>query len=99
MSNPSDSILEGWRSSPRERGTIDIIWSCISTVFLCLWSMLHLNVPGPHDTFSTIFWRKSRWLLLGILAPEVPMMFACGQWSSAKRSVQKMRELGFTDEQ
>ena len=78
---------------------MDIIWSCVSTVFLCLWSMLHLNVPAPSDTFWNIFWRRARWLLLGILAPEVPMMFACGQWSSAKRSVQEMRELGFNETQ
>jgi hypothetical protein len=61
--------------------------------------MLHLNVPAPKDGFWTIFWRKARWLLLGILAPEVPMMFACGQWSSAKRSVKQMHDLGFSESQ
>lgn len=60
--------------------------------------MLHLNLPAPTDSFWTIFWRKARWLLLGILAPEVPMLMACGQWSSAKRSVQKMRDLGFGED-
>lgn len=59
--------------------------------------MVHLNVPSKQDTFWTIFWRKARWLLLGILAPEVPMLFACGQWASAKRSVNDMRNLGFDD--
>ena len=78
---------------------MDIIWSCFSTVFLCLWCMLHLNLPAPTDKFGTIFWRKSRWLLLGVLAPEVPMLIACGQWSSAKRSVQQMHQLGFNETQ
>ncbi|KAF2807424.1 uncharacterized protein BDZ99DRAFT_510297 [Mytilinidion resinicola] len=87
----------GWVSSPNERGTMDIIWSCVSTLFICLWSMLHLNVPSKKDSFWTIVWRKARWLLLGILAPEVPMLFACGQWASAKRSVNDMRKLGFSD--
>jgi hypothetical protein len=49
--------------------------------------MLHLNVPASTDTFMIIFWRKLRWLLLGVLAPELPMLFACGQYASAKRSV------------
>ena len=61
--------------------------------------MLHLNVPAPTDGFWKIFWRKARWLLLGILAPEVPMLIACGQWSSAKRSVEQMRNLGFDEKQ
>lgn len=89
------SDLQGWRSGPDQRGTMDIIWGCVFTVFLCLWSMLHLNVPGPRDDFWAIFWRKAQWLLLGILAPEVPMMLACGQWSSAKRSIVEMRALGY----
>lgn len=57
--------------------------------------MLHLNVPAPTDSFWTIFWRKARWLLLSVLAPEVPMLIACGQWSSAHRSVHQMRSMGF----
>ncbi|CAA9957302.1 hypothetical protein PTMSG1_00910 [Pyrenophora teres f. maculata] len=89
----------GWVSTPDERGTLDIVWSCVSTLFICLWSMLHLNVPSHKDSFWNIFWRKARWLLLGVLAPEVPMLFACGQWASAKRSVTDMRDLGFTEEE
>lgn len=89
------TLTDGWQSPPNQRGTIDILWSCLSTVFLCLWSMLHLNLPAPDDSYWTIFRRQCRWLVLGLLAPEVPMLAACGQWSSAKRSVQKMRSLGF----
>ena len=87
----------GWVSSPNVRGTLDIIWNCVSTLFLCLWSMLHLNIPAKHDTFWTKFFRKLRWLILGVLAPELPMLFAQGQWSSAKRSVGEMQALGFSE--
>jgi hypothetical protein len=102
MSNSSITITasrRGWVGGPDERGTLDIVWSCISTLFICLWSMLHLNVPSQKDTFWNIFWRKARWLLLGVLAPEVPMLFACGQWASAKRSVKAMRDLGFDEDE
>jgi hypothetical protein len=61
--------------------------------------MLHLNVPAKQDTYLTISFRKARWLLLGILAPEVPMLFACGQWASAKRSVAEMQKLGYDSSQ
>ncbi|KAK5948824.1 hypothetical protein OHC33_010075 [Knufia fluminis] len=98
MSN-SSQLTSGWQGGSNQRGTADIIWSCFSTIFLCLWSMLHLNLPAPTDEYWTIFRRKARWLLLGVLAPEVPMLMACGQWSSAKRSVKEMQELGLTTEQ
>ncbi|KAJ5730015.1 uncharacterized protein N7483_004523 [Penicillium malachiteum] len=57
--------------------------------------MLHLNLPAPTDDSWMIFWRKARWVLLGVLAPEVLMLIACGQWSSAHRSVLQMRGMGF----
>ncbi|KAL9116693.1 MAG: hypothetical protein Q9187_006782 [Circinaria calcarea] len=59
--------------------------------------MLHLNLPAPKDGRWTIFWRRTRWLLLGIPAPELLMTFAFAQWSSAKRSRAEMRSLGNPD--
>lgn len=93
------SLIYGWQPSPNQRGTMEIIWSCVFTIFLCLWAMLHLNLPAPTDGFWMIFWRKARWLLLGVLAPEVLMLIACGQWCSAHRSVRQMRAMGFDQTQ
>lgn len=87
----------GWVDQPNQRGTMDIVWSCLSTLFICLWTMLHLNLPAPDDGRWAILWRKARWLLLGVLAPELPMLFAFAQWASAKRSVVDMHNLGFTE--
>ncbi|KAB5570440.1 hypothetical protein GE09DRAFT_707761 [Coniochaeta sp. 2T2.1] len=84
----------GWVSSPDTRGTMNIIWSCVSTLVVCLYYMLHLYVPAPDDSYWTRFWRKARWAFLGLLAPELPMLFACGQWASANRSVLSMQALG-----
>jgi hypothetical protein len=30
-----DALLWGWQSAPDQRGTIDILWSCLATTFLC----------------------------------------------------------------
>jgi len=42
---------EGTRfvSSPNARGTLDILWSCLSILVIGTWSILHLNVP-PQST-------------------------------------------------
>ncbi|KAG8528955.1 uncharacterized protein KY384_006644 [Bacidia gigantensis] len=87
----------GWVSQPNQRGTLDIIWSCVITLALCAWAMLHLNVPAKTDSEVKIFLRKVRWMTLTILAPELVMLFASGQWASAKRSVIDVQRLGRHD--
>jgi hypothetical protein len=59
--------------------------------------MLHLNIPAPEDSYWNIFWRKVRWASLGLLAPELLMLFACGQWASANRSVTSMQAAGHSN--
>jgi hypothetical protein len=88
-----DILTQGWQSAQNERGTIDILWSCASTLFICVWVMMHLNIPSRRDRKWTIYLRKAKWLVLGVLAPELVMLFASGQWASAKRSVRDMRHL------
>ena len=85
----------GWVSQPEQRGTIDIVWSCLATLFVCVWVMLHLNVPAQDDSNWTLFVRRTRWLTLAVLAPELVMLFASGQWASAKQSVGEMKALGY----
>jgi hypothetical protein len=87
-------LVEGWQGSPNGRGTIDIVWICVSTLFVSVWVMLHLNVPARGTPYWKMYCRKTKWLILALLAPELVMLFACGQWASAKRSVSDMAELG-----
>ena len=87
--------MQGWVESPNQRGTIDIIWSCMTTLAICCWVMLHLNVPAKDDDFWTLFVRRARWLMFALLSPELVMLFACGQWASAQRSVADMHALGY----
>ena len=59
--------------------------------------MLHLNVPGREDSKMTILLWKTKWFPLSMLAPELVMLFAGGQWASAYRSVRDMSELGISE--
>ncbi|KAK3342075.1 hypothetical protein B0T25DRAFT_626451 [Lasiosphaeria hispida] len=45
-----EDIIHGWRSSPDTRGTGDIIWSCLLTIFLCTWTSICVNVPPLNST-------------------------------------------------
>ena len=90
----TSALHHGWVDSPNRRGTIDIIWSCASTIFLCVWVMLHLNVPAEKDSEIVILARKAKWFVMAMLAPELLMLFAGGQWAAARRSVDDMRAIG-----
>ncbi|CAF9928503.1 MAG: hypothetical protein GOMPHAMPRED_005149 [Gomphillus americanus] len=66
-------------SAPAFRGTLQILWTCVSVLVLCTWSVVHLNVPPQikvrskkqrlRRASSRVF-SKIRWMLFNILAPE-----------------------------
>jgi len=88
-------VPQGWTPSPDGRGTMDIVWSCIFTIFLCTWSILCVNIGAPGDGL----WRYLRYkiLLAGlcILIPDFLQYLAIGQWESACQSVDEFSNSGF----
>ena len=59
-----------WTPEPARRGTYSILSTCLITMGLCVWTAVHLNVPGHHKTRQQIL-RKAGWLIMGLLAPEL----------------------------
>lgn len=43
---PSDERV-AYMPGPTKRGTIGLIWSCISTIFSCVYVSVHVDVPNP----------------------------------------------------
>ncbi|OBU01223.2 hypothetical protein VE01_00680 [Pseudogymnoascus verrucosus] len=87
---------QGWTSQDNKRGTLQIIWSCAFTMFLCSWSVLCLNVPGPTDSRFKVFRRKVYITALAFLGPEFIFQIALGQFVSARHSVQDFHAAGYT---
>ena len=85
----------GWTSSPNTRGTIDIIWSCGITVFLCCWTALCVNVPPLGAGRLERLKRKSLVFLESLAGPEFIFHTALSQFISARRSVQQFEAAGF----
>lgn len=93
----SGNITQGWTSSPNGRGTVDILWTCLITMFLCSWSVLCLQIPGEKDTRFDIFWRRCWLTALCALGPEFTLQLSLGQWSAARQSVRDFHAAGFKD--
>ncbi|KHE81762.1 hypothetical protein GE21DRAFT_1356147 [Neurospora crassa] len=60
----------GWVSNPRRRGTLTLLIECLTTIFACTWTVLHLNVPAITDSTTTRVLRKAKWMAITILFPE-----------------------------
>lgn len=60
----------GWVSNPKRRGTLTIIIECLTTIFACTWTVLHLNVPAITDSTKTRVLRKVKWMAITVLFPE-----------------------------
>ncbi|KAI9646424.1 hypothetical protein NHQ30_004416 [Ciborinia camelliae] len=91
----TEDLVCGWVSSPNTRGTLTIIWSSLSTVWLCTWTALCLNIPEQKNGRG---WRmmlyKFRWQMFAVFFPEVLVALAAEQWISARQSVRTFRDLG-----
>lgn len=80
-----------WVASPTVRGSWDLLSSCIITISLCAWTALHLNVP-EHGTASRQWLWKTKWLVLGLVAPEMVVYAAWRQRREATRLLQDVRK-------
>lgn len=94
----TDGSFVGWVSSPRDRGSIDMIWSCVAVLVTAIWTVIHLNLPAEGDGYWTVVLRRVRWGLVSIFAPDMLTLFAASQWHRASKSVEEMRELSKTDD-
>jgi hypothetical protein len=90
------NTIRGWVSGSESRGTFDIIHSCVTTVFLCCWTSVCVNVPAVTDSYFDHFRDKLNLAALGILSPDYLFTLALGQRDRAWRSVKLFHEAGYT---
>jgi hypothetical protein len=69
-------------SSADTRGTLEILWSCLFTIFASAWAVQHLNVPEQREDRDPGWrgdikwaikrtWMSAKWMLVTIIAPEL----------------------------
>lgn len=86
-----------WHSEPNERGSFRLIIGCLITLSLCVWSAIHLNVPRRAETTGKKHWlwyalERTKWVSIGVLAPELVVYTAGRQWTSARLLAQKVNK-------
>ncbi|KAL8366028.1 hypothetical protein RB595_004692 [Gaeumannomyces hyphopodioides] len=97
----------GFVQTPPIRGTMEIVWSCLSVIFLCTWSILHLKVPPQHRPKG--WWQKKRWMfarfrqklkwmVVTILAPEILLALVFVAFFSICKHTEELQKLAKKDE-
>ena len=74
-----DHHLVSWRTAPELRGTSNILFSCLGTLSICVWSALHLDIQQRKSTRAQ-FLTKCGWVVIGLLCPELLLFAAFCQW-------------------
>ncbi|KAJ4294115.1 hypothetical protein N0V90_007805 [Kalmusia sp. IMI 367209] len=57
----------GWVPGPTTRGTLNIIFTCVITLFLCVWTTVQVNIEPPQDNINNTLFRlipplENKWL-------------------------------------
>ncbi|KZV83503.1 hypothetical protein EXIGLDRAFT_842905 [Exidia glandulosa HHB12029] len=77
------TILCSWANNPDTRGTLNIIWLCVSTLGLCVWNAVHPDVPYPGSPKWRVIGERIWWLFVGLFMPEMLVLTALAQYRQA----------------
>lgn len=106
----NEDSVHGWVSTDCGRGTSDILWSCLATIFLCVWTVIHLPVPCcsrfeegrivPAERLRS--WRngivKSGIVpaVISVIAPEFLTFTAITEFLEALNTRKRLKHLSWT---
>lgn len=82
LAQPENGTV-GFQSEPDRRGTISLLWQCLTTNFLCVYTVIHLNVPGKSTAPSERRLSIAFWVVFGLVFPEALLLRASYEWAVA----------------
>lgn len=87
------NIAPSWVPDPNNRGTWTLLYSCIFTLALCVWTAIHLNVPAHGESSMDQWLRKAKWVMLAIIAPELGLYTSWYQFQQARDFVSELSKV------
>ncbi|MCJ1360141.1 MAG: hypothetical protein MMC33_010144 [Icmadophila ericetorum] len=94
MSSPTATVTEtalvGWALESPGRGTLSLITSCLFTIFLCTWVVIH-----PRVYKRRLFGRLHKFALFlkVLIAPQFIAVEGLQEWSQARKVVKDCKDL------
>jgi len=87
---PSDPHT-GYHSATGDRGTLNIIWSCLFTMIICVYTTMDSNVRVPWGTPFQHFMEQASYVVAGLIAPELVLGEAANQYFKARAITRRMQ--------
>ena len=81
---PTGQVLVGWVLESPGRGTLGLIVSCLSTLFLCTWVVVHARV---YKSPLLRILHKAVLFLKAVIAPEFIAVEGLQEWCQAQKMV------------
>ncbi|EIW76453.1 hypothetical protein CONPUDRAFT_76794 [Coniophora puteana RWD-64-598 SS2] len=73
-----------WSGSPDTQRTLwNIIVTCLLTIFACVYTAIHPNLPSPYDSQRQIMRRSIATMAVAVFAPELIVAWAARQFITA----------------
>jgi len=82
-----------WQAEPITRGTWGIFSSCLITLFLCVYTAVHLNIPWYNESLASRCYTWAKWISVGVFAPEIMVYSAWVQWRTANQLNQAIAKI------
>jgi hypothetical protein len=89
----NSEFAPSWATISNIRSTASLLWTCVLTLSICVFTVIHINVPLSSETQFSHFLRKIKWVIFAILAPELALATALQQWSTARALKRKLNSL------
>ena len=84
--------LLAWESEPDGRGTLGLLTTTLSTIFLCTWVVIH---PLVHRSQAYAIWHKLTLLVKTILAPNIITAEGLQEWAQCRIMVDYCAALSY----
>lgn len=93
ISFPDDDPHVGYQPGGTSRGTLNLVWSCLSTIFICLYASVHTSVPNSNAAKWKKMVSKIGLVGIGLLAPEAIVMLSAADFFEAMRGTKELRRV------
>ncbi|KAG2340341.1 hypothetical protein BDR05DRAFT_1002539 [Suillus weaverae] len=77
------------------RTTWTIVSTSVLTLFACIYSAIHPNIPSPKDSPNRILRRRFAIMIMALIAPELIVTWAMRQWISARHVTRQFKDSGY----
>ncbi|KAE8328339.1 hypothetical protein BDV39DRAFT_192211 [Aspergillus sergii] len=81
---PIPQTEPSYMPEPNQRGTFGLLWSCTSTLILCVWTAIHPNVVPIRESLARTYYKLAL-MFMALLWPEFILCMAATQYFKARK--------------